>query len=135
MDTTIKVTLYLNSLQARLTELKTDAQALAAYKVDLVKWRQSLADWLTENAKARIDAITVNELKEKQHRNYRLSDPHFLTDNFFRGCPDAPSYPDDKQIRDITALLRHLSITGQETVKVSTSDVERYLGDFGKIDD
>lgn len=132
MDTTIKVTVYAKSLQGRLADLKAAREkALEAHRNDLTKWRKSLVDWIAKNAKSRIGAITVDELKRTR---YGANCTPFDTSSFFRGCPDAPTYPDDKQIREITALLRQLGITGQDTVKVSTSDVERYLGDGGKID-
>ncbi len=132
MDTQIKTTVYAAKLRKRLAELKTKREKdLAAYKTGVVAWRKAMTKWLTTNAKARVDAVTVTQLKED--RRYNRGAP-FDTGLFFAGCPQPMAYPDDKQIREITSLLRHLGITGQETVRISTSDVEKYLGG-GEVDE
>ncbi len=126
MDTQIKTTVYAAKLRKRLAELKTKREKdLAAYKTGVVAWRKAMTKWITANAKARVDAVSAAELKGANYYHRGLD---INASKFFAGCPQPPPYPDDKQIREITSLLRHLGITGQETVRISTSDVEKYLG-------
>lgn len=135
METRIKATEYAKLLRAKLTTLKAEREkALVDYKTGLVTWKKDLTAWVAKNSKARIEAITSTEVKDSA-RNHWSSAPGFKAEAFFAGCPKAPSYPDDKMIRDITALLHHLGITGKEEVRLSTSDVQRYLGDGGKFQD
>ena len=128
MDTKIKATVYAAKLRKRLAELKAQREKnLADYKTNVDAWRKDMAKWLIANAKQKVDAISSANLKKE--RNSYYSGPGFDTGDFFKGAPAVPTYPRDKQIRDIQNLLRHLGITGQETVNVSTSDVARYLGE------
>lgn len=122
MDLKIKTELYAKQLRARLKELK-DARPkqLADYHDAVKRWRLDLARWIQENGGRRV-------LDAKPVKNPHWSDcAGFSTDDFFRGSPQPPDYPDDKVIREIQALLRQLGITGQETVTVSTEDVARLL--------
>lgn len=135
METKIKATVYAAKLRVKLAELKTAREkALADYKIAFTAWKKDLAAWVTKNSKARIDAITQTEVKSVARGRWN-SNPCFRMEAFFTGCPAAPEYPDDKQIRDITALLHHLGITGKEEVRLSTADVVKYLGDGGKSED
>ncbi len=126
MDTKVKATVYAKALRARLAELKAAREkALAAYKTGVVAWRAELTTWIVDNAKKRIAAVGADEIK--RHRTGYNRRDAFAPGYFFVGAPQPPEYPDDKQIRDISALLRQLGITGVETVNVSTEDVKKYL--------
>ena len=99
-------------------KIKTE---LYAKQLRIKRWRLDLARWIQENGGQRV-------LDAKPMKNPHWSDrAGFSTDDFFRGSPQPPDYPDDKVICEIQALLRQLGITGQETVTVSTEDVARLL--------
>ena len=135
METKIKATVYAAKLRAKLAALKKEREKLLAdYKTGLVAWKKDLAAWILKNAKARVDTITSTEVKEARRNDWN-GRTSFNEHAFFAGSPSAPTYPDDKQIRDITALLHHLGITGKEEVRLSTADVVKYLGDGGKFDE
>ncbi len=128
METKIRATAYAAKLRKRLKELKTQREKdLVNYKKDVASWRNLMSKWTVDNAAIRINSVTVNELKS-HYSGYNSRYP-FSPNNFFAGAPQPPVYPSDKQIREITSLLRHLGITGIEIVRLSTEDVEKYLGD------
>jgi hypothetical protein len=134
MQTKIKTTVYAKQLRAKLKELEAKRKKdLADYKTNFETWRVRLVEWLRTNGVKRVDVITMTEVKNhtnKYHRSVR-----FDTSAFFAGAPEPPTYPSDKQIRDIKALLRHLGITGQQTINVTTEDVARHLGDGEKYEE
>jgi hypothetical protein len=131
MVTKIKTRVYEAKLRKKLAELKAERpKLLKAHKDALVRWRKALLKWLVENGPSRVDAIKL----ERRNRFHRDGEAAFDTRSFFAGAPQAPVLQDDKQIREIQSLLRHLAISKQETVQVSTEDVERYLGDRGQED-
>jgi hypothetical protein len=125
MQTKIKTKTYAARLRAKLKELQEKRPAeLASYKKALDAWRKDLKKWIADNAEQRVDKIKID--KTERYFGDRI---RFNTSSFFVGAPVPPVYPSDKQIRDIRNLLRHLGITGQETITVSTEDVARYLGE------
>jgi hypothetical protein len=131
MQTKIKATVYAAKLRKRLAELKKQRPVdLAAHKTAVEAWRKALTLWILHNAKARVDAITAKQITDHSARapRWHLDAERVLMPSF-DGAPEPPVYPDDRQIRDITAMLRHLGITGQETILVSTEDVTKYLGE------
>jgi hypothetical protein len=131
IETKIKTTVFAKKLKARLVQLKAKReQDIAKYKVDFVTWKKDLLKWTLASSKARVDAITPKSTCPRTERQYRNSDDApFDTKAFFLACPDAPTYPSDKQIRDITTLLRQLSISGTETIRLTPSYVHKYFGD------
>ena len=123
MESMMKATTYAKELRAKLKQLQARKPILVAnHKKKVAAWRKALTKWVLENAERRVNAITNLERYERYG-------------NFFDGAPKPPKEPDFKQIHDIQHLLRHLGITGQQTVKVSTADVARLLGDSGVDDD
>ncbi len=126
METTVKVVPFSKRLQARLKELKAQrGPALKKFNADFTKWKQDLALWTMRNAKKKVENITIDEVREA--RRYRDSDPGFTASHFFIGAPKPPAYPSDKPIREIQRTLRHMAITGQETMRVSSSDIEKWF--------
>lgn len=130
MITKIKTEKYAAKLRKRLAELRAARpKQVVDHKKAVAKWRADLKGWIATNASKRVDAIEV----EKRNRYHSYSDrPEFDTSSFFFGAPNPPEPPSDKQIREIQSLLRHLGITGQATVQVSTEDVARLLGESGE---
>ena len=123
MDTKIKTDLFAKQLRARLAQLKeARPRELAAYHDAVKQWRLDLARWIQEHGGQRV--LSAQPAKENRWHSDRAG---FSTDDFFRGSPLPPEYPDDKVIREIQVLLRQLGITGQATVTVSTGDVARLL--------
>jgi len=128
MITKIKAKVYAAKLRKRLAALKAERpKQLQEYKDGMAKWRKDMKKWVSEHGAKRVDGLKV----EKESRSWR-NDIRFNTGEFFSGAPMPPVWPDDKQIREIQALLRHLAITGQQTVQVSTADVASYLGEPGE---
>lgn len=124
MDTKIKTDLFAKQLRARLAQLKeARPRELAAYHDAVNQWRLDLARWIQEHGGKRVLSATPMKSRER----YFGDRAGFSTDDFFRGSPLPPEYPDDKVIREIQVLLRQLGITGQATVTVSTGDVARLL--------
>lgn len=127
MHTKIKTTVYAAKLRKKLAELKKKRVAdLATYKTAVADWKYLLKTWITDHSKTRVDKIGLNEIRTSSNWNRA---PRFDANAFFAGAPEPPVYPSDEQIRAITNLLRHLGITRQATVYVSTEDVAKYLGD------
>ncbi len=125
MQTKIKATAYAAKLRAKLAALKAQRpKDQEAYKKALLVWRADLKKWLAEQGPKRVDAA-----KPERTNRWGSSLARFDGSDFFAGAPVPPVAPDGKQIRDIQHLLRHLGLTGQETILVSTEDVARYLGD------
>lgn len=123
METKIKTELFAKQLRARLAHLKDERpKQLAAYHDAVKQWRLDLARWIQENGGQR-----VLDAKPRRERSRWDTNAGFDTSEFFRGSPLPPVYPDDKAIREITALLRQLGITGQATVTVTTETVARLL--------
>lgn len=124
MQTKIKTKVYAARLRKKLEALEKDRPHLVqAYRADVDLWRKDMVSWLTKGADERVKSIKLSKARTYNGK------PHVDTSAFFRGMPEAPKWPSDKQIREIRAVLRHLGITGQETITVSTEDVSRYLGD------
>ncbi len=125
METVMKVTKYAALLRARVAVLKEErVRDMAKFKVDFIEWKKALAAWIGKNYGDRVEAI-------KKDSNYYRMD--FDYQEFFLGAPLRPMEPDDKVIGQIRALLRHLSITGQESVHVSTDDIVKF--GLGKVGD
>jgi hypothetical protein len=123
MQTKIKTAVYAAKLRKRLTLLKGQREKdLAKYKDDLRAWRTDMTKWILSHARMRVEAIGAAELKRGAGLNYY---------EFFVGSPEPPTYTSDEQVRAIQNMLRHLGITGQATITVSTDDVAKYLGDEG----
>ena len=124
METKIKTEAYAKQLRARLKELQ-DARPklLADYHDAVEQWRLDLARWIQEHGGQR----ALDAKPQKERPQYISDRAGFSTDDFFRGSPLPPVYPDDRVIREIRALLRQLSITGQAQVTVSTGDIARLL--------
>jgi hypothetical protein len=132
MHTKIKVTVYAKKLRAKRDELKKQHEKdLASYKGSFATWKLALEKWIKDNASPRIKQINVAEIQACESRGHYSSSDNagFRTGSFFAGAPKPPTYPKNKCIREIDNLPRHLAITGQTTVSVSTEDVARYLGD------
>ena len=126
MESTIDTLKYSKILQKRLKELKVKRETeLKKYKADLIKWKNDTCDFVLKNYKTRINNITTKDLEERSRNSYRENQSYGA---FFVGAPKCPTYPSDKQIRDIQNLLRHLAITGQKTIHISTADLAKYLG-------
>lgn len=124
MVTKIKTTVFAAKLRKRLAELKKKREAdVKAHKAAIAKWRADLTVWLKANGEKRIVSLTPHP------NNRRYSEPHFNVGSFFDGAPNPPESPDDSMIRKISGMLRHLGITGQATVQVSTQEVAELFGE------
>jgi hypothetical protein len=132
MNTKINVQSFAKQLRAKLEALKKErAAALKKYDAEFEKWKKELHSWVDRNAYEKIHAITKTAVRN--HRGYSRG-PDFSAETFFIGCPKPPKYPSDEQIRKIQNMLRHLGITGQKTITLSTSEVGEFLGDKGDAD-
>ena len=129
MHTKIKTRVYVRKLQLRLTELKRRrAKALVVYEKAVLAWRRVLIAWIAENKAARVEAIRNADLRREGNRYNARHGAGFDTRAFFDGAPYPPIWPNDKQIRAIQTILRHLALAGAEFT-VSTSEVNRYFSD------
>lgn len=134
METKVKTTVYAKKLREHRAKLmKERAVELKKYETALAGWRTALVRWTQDNAAERVRRINRTELKNCERSNYH-DRPGFDTGMFFYGAPKPPKFPSDQQIRDIANVLRHLGITGQTDVRVSTSDVAKLMGE-GKYEE
>ena len=132
METKMKSTDYAKKLQVRVKILKSRRTAeLAAFDKAVKAWRVAFVKWLRVKGPERVKQVTVEEIQE--NARYR-GDLSIDTRRFFSGAPTPPRYPDGKIIRKIEGMLRHLAITGQQTVIVHSSDVEELMVDGEKED-
>jgi hypothetical protein len=128
METTVKVTEFAKKLRTRLAKLKAErTRAIKKYEEDFDTWKTALSAWCIQNYRQRVDRITKTEVKANSS-SYRR-ETHFSTERFFDGAPKPPAFPDDKQIREIQSTLRHLGITGQTTIRISTDCVKKWFGE------
>jgi hypothetical protein len=130
METKIKALAYSKHLHARLKELQTQRKKdIVAYDKALADWRKAMVVWLHNTGSDRVLKMTRSSLmKERRYTSNGID-----TQTFLAGAPVVPKYPSDDGINKIKALLRQLAITRQDTVTVSTEDVEKYL--IGKEED
>lgn len=135
METTVKVTVFAKKLRIRLKTLSANRErAIEKYSKDYVTWKKDLKKWILENYIVQVDAITIKDTRDA--RSYRYSSsPGFDTSSFFLKAPKPPIYPSDKPIREIRRVLRHLGITGQQTVRVCTEDMSKYFEEEKEEDD
>lgn len=133
-ETTMKAVVLAKKLRARLAEIKKTRPAkLKAYDVAVAKWKRDMITWTKSAVETRVMAITKAELQANEGR-YRYS-IGFDAGSFFKGAPQPPRFPDDKQQRAIQRLLRQLAITGQETVRFTGKEVEELFTDEGGSSD
>ena len=131
LETKIKATVYAAKLRTHLAKLRKERPGkLKQYEAAVEHWRDEIAKWLASTGVSRIAKIKLS--KKAEPYGGRLM---FSAYDLFEGAPVPPEYPDDRQIRDIQSVLRHLGITGQEHVTVSTSDVTRLLGSESEAGD
>lgn len=122
LETTMNAVDLAKKLRAELTKLRAQrVKDLAAYDKDFQSWKKELLHWLHLNGNLRVEKITKGEVQ----RSYKNT---FNTEAFFASGPKPPQEPSDERIRTIQAMLRHLGITGQKTVRVTSEDVERLFG-------
>jgi hypothetical protein len=123
-----KVDVFAKKLRAQLVRLKAKREKdLAAYKRDVALWRKAFPKWVAANVASRTEKLTAGEIREvPRYGNSRFAG---FSAALLQGAPEPPAYPDGKPIAKIQALLRHLGITGQETVRISTSEALALLGD------
>lgn len=132
METTIKTTVYAKKLRTRLKTLKEErGAARAAFVKATVKWPRDFVVWVKANAVGR--ALNAKVSSYEGRRNWNSNKLGFDYEVFFAGAPEPPTLADDDQIRAIQGLLRHLAITGQATVRLTTSDVSKYFGDGKEV--
>jgi hypothetical protein len=125
METTMKTTVYAKKLRARMAELqKKQAANTKKFHRDVATWKLALAKWLRTEAPTLAEKITIGDVTGRggYHRNQPFN-------AILEKAPQAPSQPDDRRIGQIRGFLRTLAITGQSTVRVSQSDVDKYFGD------
>ena len=126
---TIKATVYAKKLREHLAVLKKKRIIdLKKYNTDVDTWRKDLHKWIDREAYDIITKIANSELQDVDRR-YARNEAGFDTMRFFIGAPKPPVYPSDKAIRSIQSQLRHIAITGQNTIKVSESDTKQFFGD------
>lgn len=127
LTTTIKTVDFAKKLRDRMKKLQDRrVDELKKYDADVIAWKKALHTWIKLNGEKRIQAITKTEIKDE--RGYR-NRPGFDANMFFHGAPQTPTYPSDKQLREIRNTLRQLGITGQTTIRLDTSEITRLLGD------
>jgi hypothetical protein len=126
METSLNTLSYAKKLRTRLAALKARrTKNLKRYDIELKAWKLALKNWVLENVDDRIKKMTRTAIG-----NGRTHYHDGWSTNFFIGAPKEPRKSnEDKLIQDIQGLLRHLAITGQKTIRVSTRDVERYFAD------
>jgi hypothetical protein len=132
METKMKALAYSRHLHTRLKELQTRRKKnIVAYDKALAEWRKAMVVWLHNAGSDRILKMPKSSLQKER----RYTATGLDVQAFFIGAPPVPKYPSDEQINKIKALLRQLAISRQDTITVSTEDVEKYLIKGGEEED
>jgi hypothetical protein len=127
LETTMGALAYAKKLRAHQKTLKAKhTRDLRAYAVAFEAWKKSLEAWLKSGAIENVRKLTRGSVSASRY----AADTAIL-----RGHPTAPTKPSTDAIDRISGVLRHLAITGQKSVRVSSSDVERYFGDDAESDE
>ena len=135
MQTKINVLKFAKELRDRMKELQAKHKKdLAKYNKDVASWKISMAAWCRAEGPKRVERITLKELADRQGR-YGRDSMGIDVDTFFAGAPRPPRRPETEQINLIRSTLRHLAITGRDTVSLDTSEVGKLLGERGSEDD
>lgn len=129
MDTVIKATVLAANLKKQLTKLQAERKAaLNKFDLDFKAWKAAAVRWCAKELPARITRTTRGDLLEERSRYNGGNALQLNADRLFDGAPKPPTYPSEKRITEVRALLRQLSISGQVTMKLSTTDVAKFLG-------
>jgi hypothetical protein len=132
METKMKALAYSRHLHTRLKELQAKRKKdIVVYDKLLAQWRKDMVVWLHNTGSDRILKMSKTSLQKER----RYTATGLDVQAFFIGAPPVPKYPSDEQINKIKALLRQLAISHQDTITVSTEDVEKYLIKGGEEED
>jgi hypothetical protein len=134
MQTKINVLKFAAELRKRMKELQEQHKKdLGAYNSAIHDWRLDMTSWLKEHGAKRVARITLEELFNREGRNY--GGAGFDASLFFAGAPRPPKRPSTQQVKDIRNTLRHLAITGRDQVTLDTKEVGKLLGTHDPDDD
>lgn len=129
-ETSMKTEVLVKKLHARQKVLKARRPAeIKKYNDAILAWKKKMAAWLKENAVDRISTITKTDLQSNENNHRWGNNPGFDVATFFRGAPRPPVFPPEKQLRGIQKLLRQLAITGQATVRFTSTEVDALFAD------
>jgi hypothetical protein len=130
MDTKMAVLVFARKLRIRQAELKKRREGeLKKFHAGMAKWRSDTAAWIKANMIERLKNVSVEDVRRRG--GYRSSP----FEHFFAGAPKPPTYPDDAQLRGVQGMLRHLAITGQAHVVVTTEMTNKYFVDQDEVPD
>ncbi len=124
LETSMGALAYAKKLRAHQKKLKDKhARDLRSYAVAFESWKKSLEKWLKTGAVENARKLTRGSLNGLRFRDDSWSNA------ILRGHPTQPTKPNTEAIDRISGVLRHLAITGQKSVRVSSSDIDRYFGE------
>lgn len=128
MNTQVDVMKFSEKLRAQLRKLQAERpKQLKAFEIAVEKWQREMIVWILANAERRVNSVTRTVIRENSHYSSR---EYPDVSGFFRGCPPAPKAPSDAAIRKIQNALRHIAITGQKTIQVSTDEIASMFGEY-----
>jgi len=126
METTVKATVIASKLRARIAELKKQrAKASVSFGRLAKQWRADLVNWFKTEG-ARCAALQTPAKWDGNSYGCR---------NILDDAPKPPKAWDDTQLKRCRSLLRQIGITGQQTIRMSESEVDRYFKDKEANDD
>lgn len=97
--------------------------AVAGHQAAVKKWKVTIVKWLRDNGPKLVGELTADDINSSE----RYGGGPFA--GFFARAPKPPSLPDDRQIRDVRAFIRQLSIAQPKSVRITTDFTRKYLID------
>lgn len=124
LSTQMKSTAFAKKLREHIAVLKRrKSVADKRYGEECFEWRKQLGTWLRSTGAARIQSMTSTQMSQASYG--------CPVENswFWEGAPKKPSKPNiEKKIHECQRMLRQLGITGQATVKIGPSEIEKFFG-------
>lgn len=122
-DVTLKTEVWVKKLRTELTAAKERrTTALKTFHEDFQKWKIEFEAWTKKNLPSKISKLTYTTTEK--HREYKGVQFTFL----FEDAPKPPKHPSDKQIKNIQAEIRRLSILLPKTVNVTKRRFDEVFG-------
>lgn len=129
MESTMKTEVLAKKLRARLVVLKKQRVAdRKAFTIAFEKWVTESSAWAAETVPGRVAKLRPSDLGSRYYENA-------IPSSVLAGAPKPPKPPSDEAITSIQKTLRMLGITGQATIRVDSSDINRWFGPKGGEDD
>jgi hypothetical protein len=121
-ETKMKTVAFAKKLRERKAELKDRlAKEKKDYEAAVKAWRVDLQAWVDRELSARISRLSAQRDRYSRRGDYS---------DLFTGAPEPPVMPSTAdKVHKIDGMLRRLSITGQETVKVTDGDLSVFADD------